>query len=493
MAMSETPVSATTADYVAFHAAQRPDAVAAICAGRTIVYADFDRDLAKVASALRGLDVAAGTRVAIGATDVYLHWLLLIACEHLGAVSTSYFGDEVGDRARFLAGVDLVLAEPTRPVAGPIRHVAMTADWLRGVFATTGALGQAARTPPEHPVRITRTSGTTGASKRLVLTRRMYEAWIDRWRWSLGITRETRFLLTMSFASTGKYALANSVLRTGGAVVAARFDSVAAVAGAVAAHAIDLVILMPIQLKQILDKLPPGFTKPPRLTIGTIGAAASDALVERAMRHLATEVIAYYGSNEIPFIAESRTPTKTDVATVFPWVQAEVVDDEGMPLPHGALGRIRLKADTMATGYLDDPETSGRMFRDGWFYPGDAGVLRGEGRLQVVGRADDLMNIGGQKLPPSGIEAVVASRLPDGDIGVCSLRNAEGIESLYVALAAPQSDDELRRRIAGVFEGLGVGDVHLVRLARIPRNANGKIMRADLKEAVLTAVGVARG
>ncbi len=41
------------------------------------------------------------------------------------------------------------------------------------------------------------------------------------------------------------------------------------------------------------------------------------------------------------------------------------------------MGRIRLKAAGMSDeGYIDDPETTARLFRDGWFYPGDVGVIR---------------------------------------------------------------------------------------------------------------------
>jgi len=482
--MTERPTCATTADYIAFHAADRPGAAALIDNGRAISYAELGRDIGKFTAALGDFGLAPGSRVAIGCANLYVHWLLLAACERLGIVSASYV-DEGGAATPLLSGVDLVLAEPGFPIAGARRHYVVATPWLEDVFARTGADADLPPGAPEDAVRIASTSGTTGTIKRLILTRRMCDAWIDRWRWSLGITRNTRFLLTMSFGSTGRYMLTNAVLRSGGTVVLVQFVSIAAVADAIAAHGINLLTLLPIQLKQVLDGLPPDFTKPARLTLATIGAAISDSLIEKAMQRLATEMIAYYGSNEIPFIAETRMPTQSGMGTLFPWVEAEVVDDAGRPLPHGAVGWIRLKADTMAARYLDDPETTSRMFREGWFYPGDVGILGDRRHLQVMGRGDELLNIGGYKMAPSGLEALVARHAEAADVGVCGLRNAVGVEEICVGVVAPVGDDsELSRRVARAFEGLQFGTVRLVKLPAIPRNANGKILRAALKEAV---------
>jgi len=483
----------TTADYIAFHAADRPDAVALIENGRAISYADLDRDIGKVTAALGDFGLAPGSRVAVGCDSVYVHWLLLTACERLDLAGASFVRNDNVGTPLLLAGVDLVLAEVGYPIAGARRHHAITASWLAEVFARSSAPASPPPGASEDAARIMRTSGTTGASKRIVLTRRMYVAWVERWRWSLGITRQTRFLLTMSFTSTGRYTLTNAVLRSGGTVVAVQIDSDDAIARAITAHRIDLLTLMPIQLKQVLDALPAGFAKPTRLTLATFGAAVSKPLVEAAMARLATELIVYYGSNEIPFIAETRFPAMGGAGTVFPWVEAEIVDDDGRPLPLGALGRIRLKADTMATGYLDDPDATGRMFRDGWFYPGDVGVLHGRRQLQVVGRGDELMNIGGQKIAPSHLEALVASHAGTADVGVCSLRNAEGVEEICIAVAAPAGGDRaLGQRISQALKGLPFGTVHTVKLPAIPRNANGKILRDALKEAVAAATGLQR-
>src|SRR5438445_9419270 len=129
------------------------------------------------------------------------------------------------------------------------------------------------------------------------------------------------------------------------------------------------------------------------------------------------------------------------------------------------------------------------MFGDGWLYPGDVGVLQSDRQLHVMGRGDELLNIGGKKIAPSYIEALVARHLEIADVGVCSLPNPEGVEEIHVALAAPDGDDaELRRRLARAFAGFPYGKIRPVKVARIPRNANGKILRSALREIVAAAI-----
>ncbi|HYC15102.1 MAG TPA: class I adenylate-forming enzyme family protein, partial [Stellaceae bacterium] len=160
-------------------------------------------------------------------------------------------------------------------------------------------------------------------------------------------------------------------------------------------------------------------------------------------------------------------------------------------LPLGTAGSIRMRDEAMATGYLDDPESTARKFRDGWFYPGDVGILHDPRRIQIVGREDELLNIGGIKMAPSAVEAWVMQHATAADIGVCSLRNAEGIEEICVAVVEPgHGDADLMERITRAFWDHHIGrNFYVVKLTRIPRNANGKILRGPLKQAVMAGLG----
>lgn len=86
---------------------------------------------------------------------------------------------------------------------------------------------------------------------------------------------------------------------------------------------------------------------------------------------------------------------------------------EGRPLPGvrmriDAEGGIQLSGPMMMLGYRFDAEGTARAFTpDGWLRPGDAGEIDLDGRLQVIGRVDDLINSGGEKVWPHEVEAVL--------------------------------------------------------------------------------------
>jgi acyl-CoA synthetase (AMP-forming)/AMP-acid ligase II len=479
-----------SADYIAFHAAERPDAVAIVDRGREITYAEFDRDLGRFVRAVAGLGLRRGSSVAIAWEEFYPHWLLLIACEHLGIAAATFVPGEGADYLRLLESAALVLSETRPPTVPAERHRAITPQWLAEVFAVADAgMPAAAPSAPDDPLRIVRTSGTTGVPKRLLLTRRMFEAYVERKAWSLGVSGESRILVTMPFTSTGGYTLATATIRAGGTVIYAGLEIGTAAALAGQARGITHLRVTPLELKLLLDSLPPDFPKPAGLKVCTFGAALAAPLRERALARLASEVIISYASNEMPFVSLMRASGSEGVGTVVPWVDVEVVDERGAPLPLGSIGKVRLRDPVMATGYLDDPETTGRKFRDGWFYPGDMGILHGPRSLQVVGREDELLNVGGIKVAPSILEAWVLQHVTVGDIGVCTARNAEGIEEICIAVASPAHDDaELLARITRAFENHHVGRFHVVKVLRIPRNAHGKILRNRLREIVADSV-----
>jgi acyl-coenzyme A synthetase/AMP-(fatty) acid ligase len=478
-------------DYIAFHAAERPRAVALVSGGREITYAQFRDGISNLTRALHALGRPRGSSVAVASDDIHIHWLLLLACERLGLVSASFPGQDGRSWLPLLARTDFIFYEPgflpeAEVAALGKPHQALTRDWLAAALALTG--DDAAADAPavgDEPVRLVRTSGTTGSAKRLHMTRSMLELWIGRWIWYPGLGRQSRLLLTLPANAAGGYAQAAACLRAGGTAVGETLTSPADAARAIADHAITHVTLLPIHLKQVLDELPTGFRRPPSLTVTSFGASISPTLRERALACLATELSDLYGCNEVGFICAARSTAGEAAGAVLPGVTVEVVDDHERPLPLGQAGRIRAKTPCMAAGYIDDPEATARMFRDGWFYPGDVGVLTGPRHLRVIGRGDHILNIGGGKFAPELLEEQVLLHAPVGDVGICALPNALGVEELHVGVARASSDDQaVLTGVTRAFRDVAIGQFHVTRLPAIPRNVTGKIQRDELKRTI---------
>jgi len=473
-----------TANYLAFHAAERPQAVALIVQDREISFAQFHRDLGRVTHALQAMGRPPGSSVAIRCGDLYFHWLLL-GFEHLAVTTVSLDEREGDEAAAFLSTIDLTLSDA--PISTGNAFLLMTPDWRRRILDADLPVDAAV---PERvldaPLRILRTSGTTGLPKRLHFSRATRDAWLAAIQWFAPYSIETRSLIALPFTVEGAYSAMTLCLRCGGTVVAVPFNQTGAIPALLVRHAVTYMTLLPIQLKQLLDELPAGFVKAAGLGMATIGGAVGNDLRAAALERLAGTLYDIYGTNEAGFISLRRTGGPEGVSVIAPTVQVEVVDEADRPLPEGAVGQVRVKSDGMFAGYLDDPATNQRMIRGGWFYPGDVGMLLGDRRLKILGRDDELLNIGGVKFGPDSLEDRVRAMVALGDIGACSIRNRAGIGEVYLGVVKrPDDDDGVYGRVMNAVGTLGLGLFYVVKLDLIPRNPNGKIRRKHLKRDIV--------
>lgn len=470
------------------HAKDRPDAVAAINNGAPITYAAAARSVDQLMHGLRAFGLRSGNTAAIQCGDSYLHLLLILACQGLGVATAAFNGGELAaPRPLPLFGqVDIVLTEQPDRIAGARRVQAITRTWIESILAApaTEASGSWPNGPAD-PILIQRTSGTTGTPKRLLLNRKTYEGRVASWARILEITAAQRVLVAMPFTLSAAHFAAVIALRQGATVV---FDNRIAPIEALILHRIDRVTLVPMVLREMLDRLPGHFVRPPNLTITTVGGKVPPALRRRALESFATRVRENYSGNEIGNTALLEIEADVGIGTIYPGVRVEIVDENDKVLPHGRTGRIRVRSDYMIDAYLDDPEASARMFRDGWFYPGDVGILHDATRLEVSGRDDEILNIGGHKVMPADLEEKIRGLALVDDIGVCLVPNAEGIDEVWVAAVynAPDHRD-IAPRLEPGLRGYPFGAVRLIKLARIPRTETGKIVRAELRHAVIEA------
>lgn len=477
-------------DYIAFHAMERPDAVAFIDNGRRYTYAQFDRDIRKFIPGLLELGITKGRRVGLGCSDIYLNWMLLLALERLGAMTLMLHASDAQEAKPLLASLDIVLSEWSLPgVGGPKCH-AITPEWIAAVRARPEDAGaELPSISDDDVILILRTTGTTGDPKVLHCVRKTQSVWSDEWIWQLGLTSASRFFLLLLLDVYTIYTLATGVIRAGGTVV--REDRVQ-MGQAIWDHGVTHTALFPIHLSALMDSLDERFQKPPNLFVASIGATLSESLRERTTRMLATVLCDCYGSREVGFVSRIMQADSGGVSAVSPNAEIDVVDESGVSLPHGKLGRLRIKTPFMHREYVGNPEATAKFFADGWFNSGDLGIMPGPQRLQLMGRVDDLLNIGGTKVLPTVLEQSILHAINAKDVGVCSVRNRHGVEELVIGMSGVSlGDSEVQERIAPELAAFQFAKAHLVRLPSIPRNVGGKVQRDQLKQILGNAVGAA--
>lgn len=227
---------------------------------------------------------------------------------------------------------------------------------------------------------------------------------------------------------------------------------------AVLAADADHVSLVPTQLRRLLHADLSVFK-----TI-LLGGAAAPAELLAAAEAAGGRVVTTYGMSE------------TCGGCVYDGVPLDGVD-----LEVGADGRIRISGPVLFHGYRLRPDLT-RAARDGgWFVTSDLGTLA-DGRLRVLGRADDVINTGGEKVVAATVAAVVAEHPAITDVAVVGRPDPEWGERVVavVVSSAPPPLAELR---AFAKERLPAyaAPAELIVLSEIPLLPNGKPDLAALR------------
>jgi O-succinylbenzoic acid--CoA ligase len=152
--------------------------------------------------------------------------------------------------------------------------------------------------------------------------------------------------------------------------------------------------------------------------------------------------------------------------------------------PHGAL---EVRGPTLMEGYRHDPQATAEAFTvDGWLRTGDLGTVGGHGGVEVLGRADDAIRTGGERVWPDEVESVLRTHPKVADVAVAGRPDAEWGEHVAAwvvprTLDDPPTIEELRahcRERIAAFKA----PKELFLAGEVPRTSSGKIRRRALLE-----------
>lgn len=361
--------------------------------------------------------------------------------------------------------------------------------------------------PGDAWARITFTSGTTGRPKGVVHT---HEA---RWtanlllRANLPVTpgAGTRILLMTPFAH-GAALLTYAFLDGGGSVHLLDGVRLDAANAAIRNGDVDQIFAPPTVLAKVTAALAGSRVETIR-TIFTGTAPLSPQLYAEARTIFGPVVRITYGKTEIFNPITVLAPDETDAWYADPdagagicvgWpasgVEVRILPEaEGQGPPGGpAIGAVLLRARHMLAGLLIDgrfePQDS-----TGFHRTGDLGFIDSKGRLRLAGRETDMIKTGGYSVSPEEVETLIEPLMSGLDYAVVGLPSSYWGEIIAVAVAGgpPDWPETLAPGLAGVtaYKRPRL----FANLDAIPRNAMGKLVRAQLRGAILERYSVADG
>ncbi|GAB4143910.1 MAG: 2-succinylbenzoate--CoA ligase [Cyanobacteria bacterium J069] len=240
--------------------------------------------------------------------------------------------------------------------------------------------------------------------------------------------------------------------------------------------------LVPTQLQRLLDQ-PAGASWLRRFhTILLGGAPAWDDLLSQA-RQQGLRLAPTYGMTETASQIATLRPAEflageSGCGQVLPHAQVEVVDDADRPLPVGAVGRLKVRAASLALGYWGNPSFDGELM------PDDLGWLDQAGRLHIAGRSSDKIITGGENVFPAEVEAAIWATGLVRDVvvlGVGDRHWGEVVTALYIPTNPQVSPTLLEAALQGNLSRFKQPK-RWVATDQIPRSAQGKLNRRQLAQ-----------
>jgi len=164
----------------------------------------------------------------------------------------------------------------------------------------------------------------------------------------------------------------------------------------------------------------------------------------------------------------------------------KIMDEEGTrELPPGEVGELYARGPMVVKGYWNKPEATAETFIDGWVRTGDLAKLDDEGYCYIVDRAKDMILRGGENIYSSEVENVLYDHPAVTDAALVGIPHPTlGEEPAAVVHLAPgtsTSEAELQAHVAARLAKFKVPVRVLFSEETLPRNANGKILKKDLK------------
>lgn len=467
----------------------RPDAPALLLPHRTIVFRELDQSVWQYAAALHAQGVRAGQVVGLSFVEELGLVLALLALARLGATAYSIPRSATASQRHQLAeqaGLTwLASDQPERFEAG----VASLRLERQAIEASPIPIDESLlATAPDVPWLLITGSGSTGRPKLIPVSHAQGRARSELGARALGLTPSDRVAALSHFDfSTSKFRL-HEALWAGAACALELWsdapqllqrcarDRLTVLYGTVF-HAEKLIAALPADSQPALPML-----RAFELTASTV----SDDLRQRFRQRLTPQLYVRYGINEAGPVAVAGPPEVYEVAGTIgrppAGVEIELVDRRGQPLPPGTVGLVRIRTPALVDGYLGDAEATRASFQDGGFLPGDLGLLTREGQLVFYGRADHLLIMNGINIYPAEIEQLMAAHPAVADVAVVPVRHRvhQDIPVCALTLRAGATASE-QALLEHASHRLGArGPYRVLIVEAIPRNAEGKLMRAEL-------------
>lgn len=496
---------------LAARAAAAPAAVAIRCVdGSAISYCELQSRIVRAAHQLVELGVERGDRVALLGRNDPSQLILLAACSAGGVVASflnwrltmKELAPVVADASPVVlfaghsaqaAAQDLGARMSELTVVQSSSEDLLDVRARRPVVTTSQLRAKSA----DGDLLLCFTSGSSGCPKAVRLTHDNLQAAAAQalaqpdWGWSESAVS----LCALPLFHIAGLRAALFPLLFGGTTVFPADAQPYTILRSLVEHRVSKLSIVPTLLASVVRE--PSFETADLTGLATVfygGAPMPESLLLEVTGKLRCDLVQIYGLTETTGAALALGPgdhvpgsaRRKSCGTPLPGLELRLGDGAATS---GEDAEVLLRGPTICSGYWNRGAENVACFSDGWFHTGDLGSLDASGYLYLRGRIGDIIKSGGEKVVPSEVEEVLLQHPAVRDAGVVGLPDAKWGERVAAAVVlrdrAGVTDSDLLNHCRQALAGYKLPK-QLTMVEALPRNANGKLVRSDLRVLLST-------
>ncbi|MBP0614540.1 ATP-dependent acyl-CoA ligase [Jiella mangrovi] len=409
------------------------------------------------ASALAGIGIGRGDRVALMVSNRVEFLEVFFACAWLGAIAVPINGASRGLQLQHILGNCgaklLVIEDSLADCLGTIdlQASALAKIWVVGDVAAVphggaiampeaGGLREAAASTAGDLAAIIYTSGTTGPSKGVCCPHGQLYWWGANTADILGVTQSDRLYTSLPLFHVNALNTVYQALITGATVIVGQRFSASGFLPAMIEHRATVTYLLGAMVPILLSRPASDLDRAHFLRIA-LGPGAPARFHGPFHERFGFRLVEGYGSTETNFVIAGQPGEGVTGAmgTLRPGFEAKVVDENDEALPAGEAGELILRADepfAFSSGYFGMPDKTVEAWRNFWFHTGDRVVRNADGSFRFIDRMKDAIRRRGENISSFEVEQALLAHPAIATVAVFAVR-AEMAEDEVMAAIVP--------------------------------------------------------
>ena len=494
-------------------ASRNPDGEALVCGDVRMNWREVVQRSKDVAAGFHRLGLQRGDRVAVLLGNRIEFVLTMFAAAHAGLITVLLGTRQQKPEIAYVltdCGARLLIHEAgladrvpeARDVPDVQHRIAVDDDAHLSQFSSlcdNAALPSPAEVAEEDTAMILYTSGTTGRPKGAMLAHCNVIHSSTIFVSCLQLTEADRSIAAVPLAHvTGVVANVMTMVRCAGTLIIMSEFKAAAYLQVAMRERVTYTVMVPAMYNLCL--LQPDFDSCDLSSwrIGGYGGAPMPvATIERLDAKIpGLKLMNCYGSTETTspstIMPGELTAAHIDsVGLPCPGTEIIVLDATGRELPRGEIGEIWIRSGSVIKGYWNNPAATAESFTGGFWHSGDLGSIDAQNFVRVFDRQKDMINRGGLKIYSAEVESVLAGHADVVESAIiakpCPVLG-ERVHAVIVTRNNDASIEALRAWCAERLSDYKVPETIVLTMQPLPRNANGKVLKRQLRDAQLREV-----